>query len=148
MSFFAPQNPGPGGLDELTNAEELFLTSLAGLSYVEGDVLTIVSGNPAWQAPGGAPGSGITRTVVVTSGNVTLGATAGVDYAYLVAGAHILTMPTAVGNTNQYTIKNNHSADITVNTTSSQTIDGSTSIQIAPEDSVDIVSNGTNWNII
>ena len=48
MSFFAPQNPGIGGLDELTNAEEAFLTTLAGLSYSEGDALQIVSGVPAW----------------------------------------------------------------------------------------------------
>jgi len=52
MSYFAPQNPGIGGLDELTTAEELFLTRLAGLSYNEGDVLTIVSGQPNW-VPGG-----------------------------------------------------------------------------------------------
>lgn len=30
MSFFDPQNPGLGGLDELTSAEEVFLTSFAG----------------------------------------------------------------------------------------------------------------------
>lgn len=39
MSFFAPQNPGIGGIDELTAAEELFLTSLAGLTYSDGDIL-------------------------------------------------------------------------------------------------------------
>jgi hypothetical protein len=49
MGFFQPQNPGPGGLDELTNAEEAFLTSLAGLSYSEGDVLTIVNNSPVWE---------------------------------------------------------------------------------------------------
>lgn len=93
-------------------------------------------------------GSGITRTIVVTSGNATAGATASVDYVYLVAGAHTITLPTAVSNTNLYTIKNNHSAAITVNTTSSQTIDGTTSIQISPEDSVDFISTNSNWSII
>lgn len=39
MSFFYPQNPGIGGLDELTPAEEVFLTSLAGLSFQNGDIL-------------------------------------------------------------------------------------------------------------
>ncbi len=39
MSIRLPQNPGLGGLDELTNAEELFIQNLAGLSYTEGDVL-------------------------------------------------------------------------------------------------------------
>ena len=93
-------------------------------------------------------GVGITRSVVVTSGNTTLGGVALKDYVCLVVGNHTITLPTAVGNTNRYTIKNNHSADININTTSSQTIDGATSIVISPEDSVDIISNGTNWNII
>jgi hypothetical protein len=99
------------------------------------------------EAPGGAPGSGITRSIVVTSGNATMGATSDIDYVYLVAGAHTLTLPSAVGNTNRYTIKNNHNADITINTTSSQTIDGALSVQISPEDSVEIMSNNSNWNI-
>lgn len=73
MSYFDPQNPGIGGLDELTPAEELFLTSLAGLNYSDGDILyyntgqlrrlgigspgdaLIVSGGlPAWGAGGGS----------------------------------------------------------------------------------------------
>lgn len=91
MSFFQPQNPGLGGLDELTAAEELFLTSLAGLSYSdgdilyfsggtltnltignEGDVLTVSSGNPSWSNSSG--GSGIafeTPTGTVNGVNVT-----------------------------------------------------------------------------
>ena len=69
MGIRIPQNPGIGGLDELTNAEEVFVTSLAGLSYVSGDilyhngsnitrlakgsddhVLTLASGVPSWAA--------------------------------------------------------------------------------------------------
>lgn len=92
--------------------------------------------------------SGITRTIVVTSGSATMGASASVDYVYLVAGAHTMTLPTAVSNTNRYTVKNNHSAAITVDTTSSQTIDGTTTISINPQSSVDIISNNTNWFII
>jgi len=103
---------------------------------------------PVVSATGGPAGSGITRTIVVTSGNTTLGATASTDYACLVNGAHTITMPTAVGNTNKYTIKNIHTSDIIVNTTSSQTIDGTTTITIAPEDSVDLVSNNSNWYVI
>lgn len=49
MSFFAPQNPGIGGLDELTNAEELFLTTFASLTYTEGDVLKIEGGTISWE---------------------------------------------------------------------------------------------------
>ncbi len=39
MGFRIPQNPGIGGLDELTDAEELFIQNIAGLSYASGDVL-------------------------------------------------------------------------------------------------------------
>ena len=39
MTFFAPQNPGLGGLDELTNSEELFVMNLAGQDYQQGDIL-------------------------------------------------------------------------------------------------------------
>lgn len=93
-------------------------------------------------------GSGITRSIVVTSGNATMGASAATDYVYLVAGAHTMTLPTAVSNTNRYTVKNNHSANITVNTTSSQTIDGTTSISLAPEEAVDLISDNSNWSVI
>lgn len=97
----------------------------------------------------GAPGgSGISQSIVVTSGSFTAGATANTNYIYLIAGAHPPTLPTAVGNTNLYTFKNNHSADITVATTSSQTIDGTTTITISPEDSVTVVSTNANWSII
>ncbi len=103
------------------------------------------SGTETQLNTGGA--SGITRSVTVTSGSFTAGAAALTDYIYLLAGAHVPTLPTAVGNTNRYTLKNNHSANITVLTTSSQTVDGGT-LTIAPSESVDLISNNINWNII
>lgn len=93
-------------------------------------------------------GSGITRSVTVTSGNVTAGSSASIDYVYFVAGAHTISLPAASGNTNLYIIKNNHTANITVDTVGSETIDGTASISVAPEESVQIMSNGTNFNIV
>ncbi len=93
-------------------------------------------------------GSGITRSIVVSSGNFTAGASAATDYIYLLSGAHTATQPTAVGNTNLYTYKNYSGSDRTINTTSSQTIDGTTTITIANEDSVTLFSDGSNWFII
>jgi hypothetical protein len=115
----------------------------------DNQVLTYESSSGLWknEDPTGG-GGGTTRTIVVTSGNTTAGSTAGTDYIYLVAGAHTITMPTAVSNTNRYSIKNNYSANITINTTSSQTIDGTTSISIAPEESIDLISDNSNWRII
>lgn len=99
----------------------------------------------------GGAGSGITRTIVSTSGNATMGATASTDYVYIVTGAHTMTLPTAVGNTNLYTVRNNHSAPITVNTTSSQNIIGSvtaTSYSVYNGDARSFISNGTAWSIV
>lgn len=94
-------------------------------------------------------GSGITRTVTVTSGSFTAGSTASTDYVYLIAGAHPVALPTAVGNSNRYTFKNNHSAAITITPDGAETVEGSATIQVAPEDSVDLISNNTsNWNVI
>jgi len=92
--------------------------------------------------------SGITRTVVVTSGSATMGSSASTDYVYFVTGAHTMSLPAAAGNTNRYTVKNNHSANITIDTAGAETVEGAASISIAPEESVDFLSNGTNWFVI
>ena len=57
-------------------------------------------------------------------------------------------MPTAVGNRNRYTLKNITSTTMTVTTTASQTIDGSSSLVIPPWNSLDLVSNNTNWYVV
>jgi len=76
MSYFNPQNPGIGGIDEITDAEAQFLQALAGLSYSDGDilyyndgqirrlaagsdgyVLTLSSGLPVWGESSGGSGS-------------------------------------------------------------------------------------------
>ena len=71
MGIRIPQNPGIGGINELTDAEELFVQNIAGLSYSSGDilyhdgsnlqrlakgsdgeVLKLASGIPSWAAGG------------------------------------------------------------------------------------------------
>jgi hypothetical protein len=93
-------------------------------------------------------GTGITRTVVTTSGNFTAGADISKDYVYFIAGAHTGTLPTAVGNTNRYTFKNNHSANVTIDGDGTETIEGAANISIAPGESVDLVSNNTGWFVL
>lgn len=114
-----------------------------------GYVLTSdASGNASWAAGGGG-GSGITRTVVTTSGNYTAGSASTTDYVYLIAGAHTTTLPTASGNSDRYTFKNNHSANVTINRAGSDTIEGATSLTLGVGESVDLISNGsTAWNVI
>jgi len=94
---------------------------------------------------GGGGSAGITRSVSNISGTTSAGSTALVDYVYICTGTFTLTLPTAVSNTNLYTVKNSGSGTITVATTSSQTIDGNASMLVGPGSSRDLVSNNTNW---
>ena len=87
--------------------------------------------------------------IVNTSSPLTAGVTVNTRYIYLVSGTTTITMPTAIGNTNMYTVKNVGSNIVTIATTSSQTIDGSTSVPIKVKyTSLTLVSDGANWNLI
>jgi hypothetical protein len=104
-------------------------------------------GDGTWATPG-AGSSGITRTITAISSPTTASAASLTDYVYLVSGTTTLTLPTAVGNSNLYTIKN-VSGTTTIATTSSQTIDGSTTATLGVQyTSLSVVSDGSNWNII
>ena len=90
--------------------------------------------------------SAFARVVVSTAAAVTLANAANTDYIYMVTGAHNLTMPAS--NTNTYVVKNNHTANITIDATNPVLIEKVASITISPESSVTIVSNGTDWFVI
>ena len=93
-------------------------------------------------------GTGIVRSVASVSAATTAGATADTDYVYFVSGTTTITLPTAVSNTNRYTVKNTGSAVVTIATTSAQTIDGASTQTLAVSESLDLVSDGANWNIV
>jgi hypothetical protein len=60
-----------------------------------------------------------------------------------------VTLPTAVGFSGKnYVLKNRGTGVVTVGTTSSQTIDGSSSKILNNNDSIEIVSDGSNWIIV
>jgi len=121
----------------------LTTTGTSGAATFSGNTLNI----PQYSAGGG---SGITRSVNVISTSTAAGSSASTDYVYLVSGTTTLTLPTAIGNTNLYTVKNVGSGNVTVATTSAQTIDGgSTAVLTANlQGSIDLISDGANWNII
>ena len=128
-----------GKIEALTGIK---LTNSSTVGYVWKATDTV--GNGSWQAGGG----GISRSVSSIATNTTGGATASTDYVYLCTATLTLTLPTAVGNTNQYSIKNIGGVT-TIATTSAQTIDGSTSATLSIQyGSLTIVSDGANWNII
>ena len=62
-------------------------------------------------------------------------------------GVSKLTLPTAVSNTNEYRIRNIHGSDsLTVGTTSSQTIDGSSTLTLSTGSAArTLFSDGSNW---
>ena len=68
------------------------------------------------------------------------------------SGAFAVTLPTAVGNTGKvfYIKKTDSSGNaVTINTTSSQTIDGSTTNVIQTQyKTIQVVSNGSGWSIL
>ena len=114
------------------------------LSYQNNDNLKTTDLTIA--ATGG--GAGITRninTVIVSS---VIGAVASTDYV-IVAGEGIqLTLPTAVGNLNLYTIKNKFASSVMVVADGVETIDGDANIILATQyTAVDLISDNANWHI-
>jgi hypothetical protein len=100
--------------------------------------------NPIVSATGG--GGGITRSVSTISTPTTAGATALTDYVYFISNT-TLTLPTAVSNTNRYTVKC-LSGTCVVDGDGTETIDGTATIGIQVEDSVDLISNNTEWKVV
>lgn len=93
-------------------------------------------------------GSGITRSISSVAVDTVAAAIASTDYVYLISGTTKLTLPTAVGNTNLYTVKNVGTGVVTIDTTGGQTIDGdSTVVMPIQYTSVDIISDGSNWKV-
>lgn len=91
----------------------------------------------------------LTRTIATVTTTLTGGAVAGRDYVYFLSAGAAFTLPTAVGNTNQYIIKNIDSGAHNIATTSSQTIDGTAApLGIAVNEAVTLISDGANWRIV
>lgn len=78
----------------------------------------------------------------------TIGNAAATHYIVLLGSGAVPTLPTAVSNASLYTIKNIYTAANTILTTSSQTIEGQVGYVITANESITIVSDGTNWRII
>ena len=89
--------------------------------------------------------------ITFPSTGITSSYTVGVnDYLVDVTGNTVtVTLPTSVGiDGKNYVVKNSGSGVVTVSTTSGQTIDGSSSKTLRTNDSIEIVSDGSNWNIV
>jgi hypothetical protein len=93
---------------------------------------------------------GNSRTILAITGTVTGAAANNTDYVYYWSGstAYTYTQPTAVGNTGLYTLKNSSSVNQTILFTGGQNADGSTSITLTPFNSIDLISNNSNYMIV
>jgi hypothetical protein len=97
---------------------------------------------------GGGSVGGTVRSIQTLAVSSTIGTLAGTDQVYLANGGIRITLPTAVGDTNLYTIKNVGTSSVLIDTVSAQTIDAqATVIMPVRYTSVDIVSDNSNWNV-
>jgi hypothetical protein len=98
---------------------------------------------------GGGGGGGITRIISKITVSTTAGSAPGTDYAYICDGILTVTLPTAVGNTNCYTIKNIGTGIVTVAATGLETIDGSATFSVPTQwISINVISDNINWLVI
>ena len=94
-------------------------------------------------------GSGISRFISSISTDTTAGSTSSTDYVYIATAGLTLTMPTAVSNTNLYTVKTTTSSVVKILTTSSQTIDGATAYDLNKQyQAIGLLSDGSDWSIV
>ena len=119
MSYRDTQNPGIGGIDEITDAEAEFIQALAALSYAQGDILyhngttltrlpkgtalqqlRINAGEtaPEWFSPaaGSLDGSGTTNEIVYWVDSDTIGALAVATYPSLTELAYVKGVTSAI----------------------------------------------------
>lgn len=131
-----------------------YLTKYTDINYKAGTnvTFTVVNNNQTKMvdvtidATGGSGGT--VRSINSVSTNTVAGSASGTDYVYLCSGTMTLTLPTALLNTNLYTIKNVGTGVVTVNTTSAQTIDNDlTAVMPVRYTSIDVISDTANWNI-
>ena len=119
---------------------------------VNGQVLSSDSTQPTglkWITNAG--GSGITRSINVVAGNTTAASAVSIDYVYFCSTVMTLTLPTAIGNTNRYTVIHKDTSTLTIATIGGQTIafyppaPATTATVTVQGTVIEIYSDGTNW---
>lgn len=138
-----------GGVDPLTRYTDINLKagSNVTLTYQNNDTTHKVDVTIASSGGSGSVG-GVIRSINTISTSQTAGATSGTDYVYICSAGVNLTLPTAVSNTNLYTVKNTSSSSVLVSTTSAQTIDTQSNVIMPVQfTSIDLISDNSNWEI-
>ena len=151
LTFYSTGGGGSGSSDWLTIKE------VDGNPTV-GSVQTIVVSNGTLTDDGGGQvtistgggGSGITRTTSVISVSTNAGTAGNTDYVYFPNVGIQVNLPSVVGNTNLYTVKNLSASSVLV--TSAEGIDGSATVLMPNESplfaSRSFISNGSIWAVV
>ena len=114
------------------------------LSYLNNDNLKTTDITIAGTGGGG----GITRSINTLSVSSVLAEVSSTDYVFVASQGILVTLPTAVGNENLYTVKNIAASSVMVATTGGETIDGDPNIILGTQyTSVDLISDNANWHI-
>lgn len=115
------------------------------ITYANNDTTKNVDITISSSGGGGGSVTGIIRSINTVSTSQAMGDTAGTDYVYLATAGVKLDLPTGVGNSNLYTVKNISNSSVLV----SGTIDDDAAGVIMPVKytSVDLISNDTDWKI-
>jgi hypothetical protein len=131
-----PGSPAAGDLWWDTNTGQLKIYYNDGNSSQWVDAAVGAAGPQALTVPYVAK----TATYTATTDDYTVDGT---------SGTFTVTLPTAVGATGRvYIVKNSGAGTITVATTSSQTIDGTSTVTLATKAVTRVQSNGSNWIVI
>lgn len=135
-----------GGVDYLTRYTDINYKAGSNVTFTVVNNSTTKMVDVTIAATGGSGGT--VRSINSISAPTTAGSTSGTDYVYLVTGTTTLTMPTAVANTNLYTIKNVGTSTVTIAFAGAETADGSTTIVMPIQyTAVDLISDTANWNV-
>jgi hypothetical protein len=136
------------GVDPLTKYTDMNLKPGTNITLTYANNNTTKKVDVTITAAGGGAGAGITRSINSISISTAAGNASSTDYVYLCSGTLTLTLPDATANTNMYTVKNVGTGTVTINTTSSQTVDGNLTIVMPVQyTAVDLISDTANWSI-
>lgn len=140
-----------GSGTNLKNIVKTFNGLSGGVTLAAGTGITFTASSGTITLSTTGNGGGISRSISTITGSTTALAASSTDYVYVgnTSGNINLTMPTAVSNTNRYTVKQNNIGILTLLTTSSQTIDGVTGYLLTRQyQAVDLMSDNSNWFVV
>jgi hypothetical protein len=111
-------------------------------------VVVLSNGNMGSVVGGGGGGGTSSWGVSTLTTAQTLAGATNFTYIVLLSVGSVPTLPTAIGNSSRYLLKNIHSADRTIYASAGQTIEGQSTMVLSPGASIELVSDTLNWRII